>query len=148
VTGTVVLVIRLLLLAALYGFLGFAFLTLWKTTQPPPVRQSPAAPRRLILTQRRPVELPGITVISSPAFIGRDDGCDIRLNDTGASNRQASLSFREAGWWIEDLGFAGGTRLNGLPLQGAHLLTTGDQIGCGETVLLVGFERPPDDQRS
>jgi hypothetical protein len=45
--------------------------------------------------------------------IGRDDGCEIHLDDPMISRRHAEVSFSEGLWWIRDLGSRNGTQLDG-----------------------------------
>jgi hypothetical protein len=45
--------------------------------------------------------------------IGRDDACDIHLDDPMISRRHAEISHSEGLWWIQDLGSRNGTTLDG-----------------------------------
>jgi len=45
--------------------------------------------------------------------IGRDDGCEIHLDDPMISRRHAEVSYDEGLWWIRDLGSRNGTQLDG-----------------------------------
>ena len=53
--------------------------------------------------------------------IGRDDSCELRLNDPLISRRHAEVSFKEGLWWISDLGSRNGTTLDGRPVSRAQL---------------------------
>jgi len=55
--------------------------------------------------------------------IGRDDTCELHLDDPMISRRHAEISFAEGLWWIRDLGSRNGTMLDGrsisrVPLPG------------------------------
>jgi hypothetical protein len=45
--------------------------------------------------------------------IGRDDSCEIHLDDPMISRRHAEVSHSEGLWWIQDLGSRNGTTLDG-----------------------------------
>jgi hypothetical protein len=67
--------------------------------------------------------------------LGRDDNCDISIEDANISRQHAQLSQDVVGTWkISDLGSTNGTKLNGSPVTSA-LLRDGDQITVGITVL-------------
>lgn len=45
--------------------------------------------------------------------IGRDDACDIHLDDALISRRHAEVSYEDGLWWIRDLGSRNGTLVDG-----------------------------------
>lgn len=79
----------------------------------------------------------GTTVeIGSRVRIGRDPKCELSLNDAGVSWRHAKITFSEDGTYlIEDSGSTNGTRVEGRPLDKAHVLEDGKKIFIGETVV-------------
>ncbi|MDR2587158.1 MAG: FHA domain-containing protein, partial [Coriobacteriales bacterium] len=73
-------------------------------------------------------------LIDAPV-LGRDESCEITINDANISRRHAQLKKDATGRWkLTDLGSTNGTRLNGNPVTTA-LLRDGDQITLGITVL-------------
>lgn len=76
--------------------------------------------------------------LNKPAIIGRGATADLSLADPGVSRRHASLTRTEGGWFVEDLGSANGTRLNGRRLSTAERLKSGDVLNIGTVV--VAFE--------
>lgn len=139
-SGSIVLIARLLATIALYGFLAWAFIFLYREIQ----RQGAA------LSNRR---VPGISVMvkqpggrgalkyfnQAEIAIGRDPGCDISLTDDTVSARHAHLTFHHNQWWLEDLASTNGTRLNGLPVETPTVITSGDEIQCGGAGLNVSL---------
>ncbi|GMQ78124.1 MAG: hypothetical protein BMS9Abin02_0622 [Anaerolineae bacterium] len=70
--------------------------------------------------------------------LGRDPSSDIIINDAEVSRHHARLTWKEGGYWLQDMGstngsFVGGKRLGGEPL----LLEPGQVIMFGTNVTLV-----------
>lgn len=127
----ILLALRALMVLALYGFLAWCFLTLWRE-----LKQQASN-----LAQRR---VPALLVIQSDTqmrfavpevTIGRHPGCEWVLADETVSSRHARLVYHHDHWWLEDLGSRNGTFLNGDALTAPAVLTNQDQIRCGQ----VGF---------
>jgi pSer/pThr/pTyr-binding forkhead associated (FHA) protein len=66
----------------------------------------------------------------------RNEKWDIDLVDRAASRPHAELERQGDHWMLNDLGSANGTKLNGERIEGASVLTEGDAIGIGESVLI------------
>ncbi len=71
---------------------------------------------------------------------GRDESCEITLDDHKASRRQFELAATDEGYFITDLGSANGTMLNGseLPANEAVAIRSGDVISI--STLQIHFE--------
>ena len=63
--------------------------------------------------------------------IGRGATSDLALTDPGVSRRHASLSRQDGAWFVEDLGSANGTLVNGWRVTRPTRLKPGDVIGIG-----------------
>lgn len=70
--------------------------------------------------------------------VGRDEGCDVVLDDDRVSRRHAVLASDGPGWSITDAGSKNGTFVGGMPVDG-HLLQKRSWISFGG--LIVCFER-------
>lgn len=139
-SGTIVLALRFLTALALYGFLGWVLTFLYREVQ----RQS------VVLSNRR---VPGLSVMvkqgSGPASmryfnqaeitIGRDPGCDIPLLDDTVSARHAHLTYHHGQWWLEDLASTNGTKLNNSAITLPTVITSGDEIRCGNMGLSISL---------
>jgi hypothetical protein len=67
--------------------------------------------------------------------IGRLPECDIVISDPGASRRHATIRREDGGeYLLTDLGSTNGTLVNDEPV-GEHVLSDGDRITIGNTVL-------------
>jgi len=72
--------------------------------------------------------------------IGRVAGNDIILTDTALSRQHARLQVTENGIALQDLGSLNGTFLNGEKVEEEQLLTDGDVIRVGRTLLTVSLQ--------
>lgn len=70
--------------------------------------------------------------------VGRGLNVDLTINDRLASRLHCAIEYKGGVWHIHDLNSRNSTYLNGKRVKSARL-TTGDQIGVGETILT--FER-------
>jgi pSer/pThr/pTyr-binding forkhead associated (FHA) protein len=144
-SGVVVLALRLILAICLYAFLGWALVSLWRDLQMQGVGLSlRKAPPLSLTLQSAGTETSHRSFHQSDISIGRDPVCDVSLNDDAVSARHAHLSFHHGQWWAEDLGSTNGTRLNQSPLATPTVLTTGDQIECGHTAIIVSIGAATD----
>lgn len=145
------LVLRLLLAALLYAFLGAVLLMLWRdlrlgTAQRPTSRargylvlldsQADAAP-----AAERRVPLQPVT------SIGRSPANAVVVDDSYASSHHALLASREGHWWLEDRGSRNGTLLNGQLVEGPTIVAAGDVIRIGETRLRLELGEDEDEPR-
>lgn len=70
--------------------------------------------------------------------LGRGLDVDLTIGDRLASRLHCAIEYKHGDWHIHDLNSRNGTYLNGEPVKSA-LLTVGDRIGIGATIL--NFER-------
>lgn len=134
------LLLRLTLTAALYGFLGWALYTLWRDFQSRQSMLSYQAPalQLSIETDQGPQRLR----FSQPfVLIGRNRSCDFAIDDRTLSSQHARLSYHHSQWWLEDLGSTNGTLLHGEPVTTPVVLSNGDPITCGKVIIQVEIER-------
>ena len=147
-TGPIVLVLRLLMAAALYTFLGWALWTIWQDVrlqaEKPAVQKIPSI-RLEIKARKRTL---ATRIYSQPEIIlGRDPACDLFLNDETTSARHTKISYHHGHWWVEDLKSTNGTKLNRARLTIPVVLTSDDEIQCGNTKVVVELGDAGIDQR-
>jgi pSer/pThr/pTyr-binding forkhead associated (FHA) protein len=137
-SGPIVLALRLILALALYAFLGWALWTIWLDLQRQGLetsgRRTPAI-RLQVHAGAGPSRSHDLS--QREILVGRDPACQLHLDDETISARHARLRYHHGHWWIEDLGSTNGTRLNGQLLTTPTVLTSGDEIGCGQILLSV-----------
>jgi RND superfamily putative drug exporter len=75
-------------------------------------------------------------------LIGRDDACDLVLEDESVSRRHATVSILPGGRAIlTDLGSHNGTYVNGGRIEGSVELNGGEELAFGNTIVDVGLPR-------
>ncbi len=137
-SGAIILLLRLMTSLALYAFLGWALFFLWREVQ----RQGRALAIRRVpgisITVKHADDTPILKHFAQPEItFGRDPGCDIPLMDDTVSTRHAQLSYHHAQWWLEDLASMNGTILNEAALTMPTVITSGDEIKCGSTIMTI-----------
>ena len=144
-SGVIVLILRLVLAACLYAFLGWALFVLWRDLRTQGAHLALRKAPSLNLTLQSPgKETSHRAFHQSDISIGRDPTCDVTLTDDAVSARHLRLSFHHGQWWAEDLGSTNGTHLNQSPLLTPTVLATGDQIECGHTAIIVSIGAATD----
>jgi len=71
---------------------------------------------------------------SGSVFIGRQEECDLVLEDLKVSRRHAVLAYREGEYSLDDLGSTNGTFVNGRRI-GRTKIVPGDRVTVGNSVL-------------
>lgn len=136
--ATIALALRIVMAIALYYFLGRALLTLWQE-----LRQQAG---NLALQKHSGINLDIVIgqdqttphrFTKDEIVIGRERNCDLPLTDEAVSAHHAYITFHHRQWWLEDLNSTNGTFLNHEKLNMPTVLTSGDEINCGGTVIRV-----------
>ncbi|AMV21697.1 Glycogen accumulation regulator GarA [Planctomyces sp. SH-PL14] len=82
--------------------------------------------------------------LETPVTIGREEDCDIRLNDDRVSRLHARIQEDSGRIILTDVDSTNGTRINGHPIK-IRVLQPGDQIVIGRCTLLYGSEEELDE---
>jgi hypothetical protein len=138
-SATILLILRVALVAVLYLFLAWALFTLWLDLR----RQSkllgvPQAPP-ITLSRQVGEELKSFRYTHPEITIGRDPASDCFLEDKTISAQHARMSFHHGQWWIEDLKSTNGTFLNQEAVVEPLVLTAGDLLRCGQVQFQVSL---------
>ena len=72
---------------------------------------------------------------SASSIIGREPGCAVVLDNLSVSRRHAEITTVDGAAWVQDLGSACGTALNGTFIEARMALGPGDQLMLGGTTL-------------
>ncbi|MGA0838262.1 MAG: FHA domain-containing protein [Pseudomonadales bacterium] len=68
------------------------------------------------------------TEIRGPTLVGRGDDAALKVTEGHPSRRHAMLTLDDDGLWVEDLGSANGTTVNGQRIASRTLLYRGDRV--------------------
>jgi hypothetical protein len=132
------LALRLLLAALLYGFLVTVLLMLWRDLrQANIIRETTRTNGQLVVLHTEDETLAAGTALplQPVTSIGRSQTNTIPIPDTYASAQHALLIWREGQWWLEDQNSRNGTLLNDTRISGPTVVSAGDIIGVGHTQL-------------
>lgn len=72
-----------------------------------------------------------IALGDEPISIGRMPDCTIPLDDSNVSRRHCEVRRGVSGYVAVDLGSTNGTKVNGVKIEGEHVLLHGDIVGVG-----------------
>ena len=139
--ATVVLVLRIGLTIALYAFLAWALLQLWRELRQQGTKLSEQKKPNLtitVLAEQGPQKQGRFS--QSEIIIGRHTHCDLVIMDEALSAQHARISYHHAQWWLEDLNSTNGTFINDAQLSTPVVIITGDQFKCGNTYFVVHIE--------
>lgn len=136
-SGTLLLILRLVMAIILYGFLAWAVYVLWLDIK----RQSELIDARSVPEMTIIEEIDGeqrTCEFAVPELvIGRDQTCDLSLDDNTVSAEHARLAYHHLNWWVEDLGSRNGTLLNLEPVNTPAILVSGDELQLGRVLLKI-----------
>lgn len=138
-SGVILLILRFAFTASLYFFLGWIIYVLWQELKsqsktldsyqiPPITLQSDYEAH----SANQTFTIPEIT-------LGRNLTCDFCLEDHTVSAEHARLIYRQGQWWVEDLRSTNGTFLNQLPVNEAMVITSTDELQCGQAVIIISI---------
>ena len=144
-------VLKICLLILLYLFFFRVLRAVWaevnlaKATTAPPTgsrrtarrtRSRERTPPKLKVLE--PAEMAGqVFALGDELTVGRAAGCQITLDDTYASQLHARIFTRDDQLFVEDLGSTNGTYLNRRKVAAPMVVSRGDQIQIGSTVMEV-----------
>ncbi len=140
-SATILLALRLIMAVALYVFLGWGILTLWRDlrnqAQSLARQKVPALTISLVSDQKKPKEL---RFTSPEVVIGRHPSCEWVLANDTVSSRHARMVFHHDQWWLEDLSSRNGTFLNDTALTAPTVLANMDQVRCGQVSFSIAMD--------
>ena len=138
--GGILLVLRLLIAASLYLFLGWVMVSLWQNLRYQKeivsFRQVPEIGLRI-----ENQDAPQIYRFNkSVVIIGRGPDCECVLFFFFFSVHHARLSFYQNQWWIEDLNSTNGSFLNEEQIFESAVVVDGDHLRCGDVEMIILFQ--------
>jgi hypothetical protein len=140
----ILFILRLVLVALLYAFLGTFLWLLWRDLRGA-ARSGQARTQRLGQLVIIASDLPALTVgqqfpLLAVSSLGRAPTNTASLPDETCSLEHALLHLRDGQWWLEDLDSRNGTRLNDAPVAQPTPVLPGDVIGIGRVKLRLELD--------
>lgn len=139
---TTILLLRVGLIVLLYVFLGQVLIVIWRDLRgASPGQARPLAAdepiARLVLLEGAASGLSAGTEfpLSANNTLGRAAPNTVILPDPAVSARHGRLAYRQGQWWLEDLGSANGTYLNGALVEKPAPVADGDEIEVAQVKL-------------
>lgn len=146
-TGPLLLALRIGSALALYTFLGWVLLLLWRDLKGQAQLFTPQIPTALTLKPiSKGIDSLPITFRTPQIQIGRDPSNQFIIDDETVSAKHARLVFRQKQWWVEDLHSQNGTHLNEFELTTPTVITHGDQLRFGKIQIEIGIEKKSSQQ--
>jgi len=139
----VLLILRLGILVFLYGFLGIILFLLLRDLSGKSSSDEPAVPHghlTVISSEDPAVEIGTEYRLQPLTSLGRSPQNTVTIPDSYASAWNSLLTWHDGRWWVEDRNSRNGTQLNGQPISGATVISSGDIIGVGRTHLKLELE--------
>jgi pSer/pThr/pTyr-binding forkhead associated (FHA) protein len=144
VSGIILLILRILLAAVLYGFLGFAIYILMRDMKQQGELLAARQPPPLTLTEIVTAGAKSQYYNKPVIILGREPGCDFSLDDQTVSSQHARLAYRKQQWWLEDLASTNGTFLNGDAVTTPVVITHGDELRLGHIGVKIEIGQSTD----
>ena len=140
-SATILLGLRMVMVVALYAFLGWSVMVLWRDlrnqAQTLSKQKVPTLEISLMNGDGKSEEL---RFTSPDIVIGRHPSCEWVLANETVSSRHARMVYHHDQWWLEDLNSRNGTFLNGATLEAPAVLANQDQVRCGQVSFSVSFD--------
>ena len=136
-TGLFLLLIRALLALALYAFLCWALITVWKDLRVNRISAKGQKPRAIWLEVQTGDQIQNQVFRGDEITLGRDPACDCILLSETVSAYHARFTYHHSQWWLEDLKSTNNTFINGEIVTTPVVVIPGDQIRCGDVKILI-----------
>ncbi len=136
----IVLILRVLMVIALYSFLIWMMVTIWSDLKFHSQILGQKKIPQILLSMDGDPESGKRVFTQNEVIIGREETCDVFIPDPIISSRHARLVYRNTHWWIEDLMSTNGTYLNDERVESPAILINGDELRIGKNILVVEIQ--------
>lgn len=93
-----------------------------------------------VAVERGPKELRGVQIaVHGPVIVGRSPGSDIVIGTEYVSSRHARFVLMGQNLFVEDLGSANGTAVNGMYISEPTALKNNDKVTIADVTMRVRF---------
>jgi pSer/pThr/pTyr-binding forkhead associated (FHA) protein len=139
-SAIIVLIVRILMALALFGFLAWAIYTIWRdlNTQTALLQARKTPTINLAITNM--LEEQTVAFAIPEVIIGRSPACAYTIHNETVSSTHARLSYHHDQWWVEDLRSTNGTFVNDEKVATPTVLMSGDDLRCGQVTIRVNID--------
>jgi pSer/pThr/pTyr-binding forkhead associated (FHA) protein len=134
------LILRFLLIIALYGFLVWAIYTMWRDLRAAGTSVQAQKAPTISLTITNTLDSQVRTFNSPEIMIGRSVAATFTIRNETVSSNHARLSYRQNQWWVEDLHSTNGTFLNEERIYMPTVVMSSDDLRCGQVNIQIQIE--------
>ncbi|MCJ7623463.1 MAG: FHA domain-containing protein [Anaerolineaceae bacterium] len=138
-SGILVFILRLILVASLYAFLTWAIYTLWRTLHLSSSEIVDSQAPEITLSMDDPEETRQ-SFTNTEVTIGRESSCDFTIPNDVVSSHHARLRFSQKQWWIEDLQSTNGTFLNNERIYTPTVIMSGEELMLGKIKIQINIK--------
>ncbi|MEW6650860.1 MAG: FHA domain-containing protein [Chloroflexota bacterium] len=139
-TGIVVLILRILMTVALFAFLFWAFVAIWRDLRFQIQSLSSELIPAILFTSMDTLTENDFRFQKTEILLGRDPNSAFPVLHDTVSARHARFTFFQNQWWVEDLNSTNGTFLNDERLTTKTVIVNGDEIRCGQVSYRINIE--------
>lgn len=134
------LVLRIILVIALYGFLIWAIYTLWRDLRTAGATVQARKAPGISLSITNTLDDQSCSFNLTEIMIGRSVAATYTIRNETVSSTHARLSYHQSQWWVEDLHSTNGTFLNDERIYLPTVVMDGDDLRCGQVNIQVKIE--------
>lgn len=139
----ILLVLRLISAAALLAFIGVLAWLIYRDLKVAAAsltaEERPSGILRVVANESDIPQIDTTFPLLPVTSVGRGAGNTIVLADGYASSEHALITRRNGQWYLQDQGSRNGTLLNDVPVVDTAVVSAGDIIAIGGTLLKVEF---------
>ena len=137
-------VLRIVIAALLYVFLGALFWMIWRDLKATNARLDASQRRlgQLLVVESEIGEVPQgrLFALQPVTTLGRSPTNTVVVPESFASAQHALILLRGSQWWLEDLESRNGTLLSDEPVEEPVVVSTGDVLGIGSVRFRLELE--------
>ena len=138
-SGVIVFILRILAVASLYSFLGWAIYTLWRQLQQKGSETTVSPAPEITLSVEEPEVIQQSFTIPE-ITLGREPICDLTIRNDTVSTYHARLRYRQKQWWVEDLQSTNGTFLNNERIYTPTVIISDEVIKLGKVAINISIQ--------
>lgn len=137
----IVLILRIMMIVILYTFITWIFVAIWKSLKVMNSSDNLNLIPEITLSCQLSDKFSERSFRTSPISMGRDPNSDLVLDHPTVSANHSQIFFKSNQWWIQDNQSTNGTTLNQVKIEEPMVLTSEDQIHCGQVSISVIITR-------